>query len=195
MLGRVEFDFSDAPAATVEVDVSHGMLSDFAGIGQAALNGVAAALSESAETQADDPLRQSAEHLQAVNQIVNSLAGVVHEVRVRVYEDLGEQNQAKREAMVSHYRQKLEGTDWESIVRVREDDANINVSALRSDGAIRGLFVMVTDNDDLVMTNVVCELTPDKVQHLTNQATKIGMKFGLEQAIQDAMRGMRHAQR
>jgi hypothetical protein len=195
VVGRVEFDYANAPAATVEVDVSHGMLSDIAGIGQAALNGVAEALSESSTGQGDGPVRQSAEHLQAANQIIASLTGVVHEVRVRVYDDLADEDQGMREAMVSHYQQKLQGTEWESIVRVHDDDAKVNVSALRHDGAIRGLFVIISEDGSLVMANLVCELTPDKVQQVTTQATKIGMKVGLEQAIHDAMRGLRQAQR
>lgn len=189
-VGRIEFDFADAPPATVEVDVSHGLLADFAGIGQAAIAGVTQALSESSASS-DEAIQQSAEHLKAVNQIVSALTGVVHEVRVRVYDDLGE-NPSTRDAMVAHYQQKLEGTDWESIVRVSEDDSNVNVCAARGDGAVRGIFVIVTEDDELVMANIVCELTPEKVQHVTHQATTIGMKMGLEQAIRDMMRGMQH---
>ena len=45
--GRVDFDFADAPPATVEVDLREGMLSAITGIGQAAVQGVAEALVES----------------------------------------------------------------------------------------------------------------------------------------------------
>jgi hypothetical protein len=187
-IGRIEFDYANAPPATVELDLSQGLLADFAGIGQAAIAGVSQALSESS-AGSDEAIRQSSEHLQSVNQIVSALTGVIHEVRVRVYDDLG-QDASTRDSMVAHYQQKLRGTDWESIVRVSEDNANVNVSAVRSDGAIRGVFVVVTEDDEVVMANIVCELTPEKVQQVTHQATSIGMKMGLEQAIREMMREM-----
>jgi hypothetical protein len=194
VIGRVEFDFEGAPAATVEVDLSHGMLADMAGIGQGAIGGVVEALIESGGSE--DSVQQSAEHLQAANQILSTLSGVVHEVRIRVYENVPESAQPARASMISHYQQKLHGTDWDNVVRVREGDGNVVVCALRANGAIRGLFVMVSEHDELVMANVVCELTPDKVKQVTNQATRIGMKFGLGKVIQDAMQEIngRHAE-
>jgi hypothetical protein len=195
VMGRVEFDFEGAPPATIEVDLSHGMLSDVAGIGQAAVGGVVEALIQSGGSE-DSSIQQSAEHLEAVNQILSTLSGVVHEVRVRVYENAVELAQPERASMISHYQQKLNGTDWDNVVRVREGEGSVVVCTLRSGGAIRGLFVMVSEHDDLVIANVVCELTPDKVKQVTNQATRIGMKFGLKKVIQDAMRGVnqRHAE-
>ena len=190
MPGRVEFDFVGAPPATVEVDVSQGMLAALAGIGQGAIGGISEALVESSSGQGDTAVRQSAEHLQAVNQIVAALTGVVHEVRVRVYDDLPPAAQATRGSMIAHYQDKLRSSDWESVVRVRDDDSNVNVCVVRDANAIRGVFVMVAGDEDLVMANLVCELTPEKVHQVSNQATKIGLKVGLEKAIQDAMKGM-----
>jgi hypothetical protein len=185
--GRVAFDFPGAPPATVEVDLSQGMLSDITGIGQAAIGGVIEGILSSGG-QSSDAVQQSAEHLQAINQIVGSLSGVVHEVRIRIYDDLPADADGARTAMVAHYQQKMAGTDWDSVVRVREGDSNVSVCALRSDGAIRGIFAVVSEDNELIMVNVVCELTPEKIKEATSQATRIGMKLGLEKAIQEAMR-------
>ena len=193
MPGRVDFDFPAAPPANVEVDLSQGMLAALTGIGQAAIGGATEALRESSSGQGNPAVHQSAEHLQAINQIVSALTGVVHEVRVRVYEDLPPGAQATLGSMVTHYQQKLQNTAWDNVVRVREDDSTVNVCVLREANAIRGVFVMVAEGEDLVIANVVCELTPEKVQQVTHQATKIGLKVGLEQAIQEAMKGMQHA--
>ncbi len=72
--------------------------------------------------------------------------------------------------------------------RVRDADESVVVCVLQHASAIRGLFIMVSDRDDLVLVNVVCQLTPENVKQLTNQATKIGMKAGLEGLIEDAMK-------
>ena len=45
--GNVEFDYADAPAANVELDLSQGMFHDLFGIGDAAVAGVADALAKS----------------------------------------------------------------------------------------------------------------------------------------------------
>jgi len=192
MPGRVDFDFPAAPPANVEVDLSQGMLAALTGIGQAAIGGATEALQEASTGQSNPAVDQSAEHLKAVNQIVSALTGVVHEVRVRVYEGVPA-SQAVRGSMVAHYQQKLQDTAWDNVVRVREDDATVNVCVMRDGNAIRGVFVMVAEDEDVVMVNVVCELTPEKIQQVTHQATKIGLKVGLEQAIQEAMKELQRA--
>jgi hypothetical protein len=184
--GRVAFDLADAPAATVEVDLTEGLLSAFTGVAKAAIEGVAEALLESSEGRSDAIL-QSAEHLQAVDAIVETLRNVVREVRVRVYEHGSEETQSTRAAMVEHYQKKLAGTHWESVVRVQEGDGNVVVFALQDAGTIHGLFTIVSEPDDLVIANVVCDLTPENVKQVTSQATKIGMKVGLEKLIEQAM--------
>ncbi len=185
-VGRVEFDFPDAPAATVEVDLTEGMLSAFAGVGKAAIQGAIEGLSR--EEQPDSAVQQSAEHLQAVNDVFEIASSVIREVRVRVYSDLSARTQDAHAAMVGHYQEKLDGTNWDNVVKVHDGGTNVVVCVLEEDGAIRGAFVIVSEQDDLVMVNVVCELTPDKVRQVTSQATQIGMKVGLEEVIEQAIR-------
>ena len=184
-IGRVDFDVPDAPAATVEVDLKEGILSAIGGIGKAAIQGVIEGLEHQGE--GDSAVQQSAEHLQAVNGIVEIASNMIREVRVRVYGQLSEQTQNTRASMVEHYRNKLDGTKWDSVVRVHEGDSSVVVYTLQDDGTIRGLFVIVSEPDDLVMVNVVCELTPEKVKQITSHATQIGMKVGLEELIENAI--------
>lgn len=184
-MGRVDFDFPDAPAATVEVDLKEGMLSAIGGVGKAAIQGAIEGLTRHGE--GESAVQQSAEHLQAVNDIVDIASNMIREVRVRVYGQLSEQNQDTRASMVEHYQNKLDGTNWDSVVRVHEDDTSVVVCALQDDGAIHGLLVIVSEPDDLVMVNVVCELTPEKVKQVTSHATQIGMEVGLEELIEQAV--------
>jgi hypothetical protein len=191
-MGRVDFDFPDAPAATVAVDFKEGMLSAIGGIGKAAIQGAIEGLASHGE--GDSPVQQSAEYLQAVNDIVDIASNMIREVRVRVYGQLSEQTQNLRTSIVEHYQNNLDGTNWDSVVRVHEDDTSVVVYVLQGDGAIHGLFVIVSEPDDLVMVNVVCELTPEKVKQITSHATQIGMKVGLEELIEHAV-GQIHKQR
>ena len=55
---------------------------------------------------------------------------------------------------------------------------------------LRGIFVLVSEEDELVLANVVCELAPDRVRQVAHGATLICMKFGLDKAIQQAMLGI-----
>ncbi len=186
-VGRVEFDFANAPAASVEVDLDEGMLPAITGLGKAAIQGVVEALVESGQGRGDSAAEQSAEHLQAVHDIFETTSNVIREIRVRVYEDLSEKTQYSRASMIEHYQKKLAGTNWDSVARIHEGDSVVVVCVSRSGGAIHGFFVIVSERDDLVMANIVCELTPEKVKQATSQATKIGMKAGLEDLIERAI--------
>jgi hypothetical protein len=188
VVGRVDFDFPNAPPATVEVDLGEGMLADITGIAQAAIGGVVEGLLESAQGREPGAVQLSAEHLASAQKVVESVSGVVREIRVRVYDNLPESAAAIRTSMTAHYRQKVHHSDWDHLVRVHDGDTNVNVCALRRDGAIRGLFVMVSEDDQLVLANIVCDLSPEMVKQVTKQATQIGLQVGLEQALQEAMR-------
>ncbi len=187
LVGRVPFDFPDAPPATVEVDLSEGMMLALSGIGQAALNGVAEALVESDQEHPAPEIAQSAQHLKAVNQMVTELTRAVHEVRVRVHDNLSDVAPETCAGMIRHYSDQLRDSSWDSIVRVNDHGSTVNVNVLRSEGAIRGIFVLVSDQNQLVMANVVCELTSERIKQVAHGATLIGMKFGLDKAIQQAM--------
>jgi hypothetical protein len=171
----------------VEVDLSEGMMLALSGIGQAALNGVAEAIVESDQENPAPEIAQSAEHLRAVNQMVSELTSAVHEVRVRVYDNLSDVAADTRAGMIRHYSEQLGNSSWDSIVRVNDHGSLVNVNVLRSEGAIRGIFVLVSEQDHLVMANIVCELTSERIKQVAHGATLIGMKFGLDKAIQQAM--------
>ena len=187
--GRVEFDFADAPPANVAVDLKDEMLLALTDIAKAAVEGVVEGLMESSENEA---VQQSAHHLHAVREILGLATEAIQEVRVRVYEDLADDD--SQASMVKYYHQKVaQGKGWQNVVRVRDGDEDVAVCIQQDQSAIRGVFVIVSDGNDLVLANVVGELTPDRVKNLTNQAVKVGMQFGLEHVIEDAMRGMPRA--
>ena len=181
--GRVDFDFDGAPAANVEVDLKNGTLASMSNIATAAVEGMIDGLNESAESPA---IRESTHLLNAVREIVGLTTEVVREVRVRVYEDLPDQQVHAN--MLAHYQEKLSNDDWDKVISVREHGEQVAVCVQQTDSAINGVFVMVAERDELVLANVVCELTPERVKELTSKATKVGMKFGLGDAIEQAMR-------
>ena len=57
-------------------------------------------------------MRQSAEQLRAINEIVSTLSGVVTELRVRFYEGSAARGADSTTSMASHYHQKPIGSDW-----------------------------------------------------------------------------------
>lgn len=186
-IGRVQFDFPDAPPATVEVDLNEGMMMALSGIGQAAVGGVAEALLESEQGKGTPEITRSAEHLQAVNRMVSELTGTLHEVRVRVYDNLSDVAPETRSGMIQHYMNQLQGSSWDSIVRVNDRGSKVSVNVLRLEGSIRGILVVVSEQHELVLVNAVCDLSPERVKQVAHGATLIGMKFGLDKAIQQAM--------
>ena len=185
--GRVEFDFQNAAPANVEIDLKNGMLSALTDIAVAAVDGATEGLRESGQ---GDAVRESTEIMGAVREVLGLTSEVVKEVRLRIYEDL--EDASSQMAMQKYYQEKLDGNNWDNVVRVREGDESVAVCVHREGSAIRGIFVMVAENDEMVLANVVCSVTPEKVKQLTHKATKIGMRFGLGDAIEQVMREISH---
>lgn len=187
-LGRIDLSYDGLPPATVEVDLSQGMFTDLFGIGDAAIAGVAEALAKAVGTNgAAEGTQLAAEQMAAARQIVEIASQVVHEVRVRVYQDLpSDEDQPTK--LMAHFNEVVRSGSWETIVRAREEENTVSVSVARQDGAMRGLFVVAYDGDDLVMANIVCDISPDIAKKLTSVATKIGLEAGLAQVIEAEMR-------
>lgn len=185
--GRVEFDFPGAAPANVEIDLKNGMLSALTDIAVAAVDGAAEGIRESGQ---GDAVRESTEIMGAVREVLGVTSEVVREVRLRMYEGL--EDSTSQASMLKYYQEKLDGNNWDNVVRVREGDENVAVCVHREGSSIRGIFVMVAERNEMVLANVVCELNPEKIKQLTHKATKIGMRFGLGEAIEDVMREIAH---
>lgn len=185
---RVDFDHPGSGSPTVEVDLPAGMLSDLVGLGDAAVAGVAEALNGaqlSGDVQAEVKLAH--EQLAAIRAIVASLQGAIGEVRVRVY-DGDSDAPVNAAAITEHYAQKLQGSAWDKIVSVRENDDSATVFLVRDAGAVKGVFVVVADGSDLVLANVLCDVSPERIKQITQQAASIGLELGGEQALRELAR-------
>jgi hypothetical protein len=189
--GRIDFQAADLPPATVEVDLSQGMFRDLFGIGDAAVAGVAETLRQSSERNGAEGTRMAAEQLAAARQIIDLAGDVVREVRVRVYDESPE-GSVDAASVATKFDAQLREDDWENVVRVRDDDASVRVSLLREEGTIRGIFIVAGERDELVLANVVCDISPENIKKLTSAAAKIGLENGLQQILEEQMREMKH---
>jgi hypothetical protein len=193
VVGRIDFEAADLPAANVEIDLTQSMFGDLFGLGDAAIAGVAEALLGSGDARGNgESTRLAAEQLQSAQQIMRLASDVVREVRVRVYQDFSIDSDEGKSPFVIFDRQ-LEENDWETLVRVRNDDENVRVSLLRDEGAVRGLFVVAANGGELVLANIVCDVSPENVKKLTSAATKIGLDNGLSQVIEMKMKELHHS--
>jgi hypothetical protein len=177
-VGNVEFDCPDAPKTTMQVDLSQGLFTDMFGIGNAAISGVVEGLAEAAGAKdATDETKATAEQVEAARQMVELCGQLIKGVRVRVYEDSEKSSAA--ETLTAYYEKKLKAEHWETIARVDDGDEMVVVSAIRAGGAFKGLFVIANDGDQLVLTNVVCDVSPENVKKITSAATRSGLKADL----------------
>jgi Domain of unknown function (DUF4252) len=181
--GRIDFAAANLPPATVEVDLTQDVFGDLIGLGDAAVAGVAESLLQSAGANDNpDGLNLAADQLEAGRQILQIASQVVHEARVRVYDNLADKSE-DTPAILSRFDGQLGADGWDTVVRVRDGDDSVRVSLVRSDGAVRGAFVVVADGNDVVLVNVVCDVSPENVKKLSAAATKIGLENGLGEVI------------
>ncbi len=70
---------------------------------------------------------------------------------------------------------RLEDQGWDTVVRVRDDDEDVNIHVRENDGAIAGMFVMVIspDDDETVFVSIVGEIDPEQIGRL-------GRKFDID---------------
>ena len=112
-----------------------------------------------------------------MRQIVQLAGQVVKGVRVREYDEAAPL--AIKEVGAPHFSAKLKAQNWETVVRVRSEDELYVVTCYASDGAIKGFFLIVHDEDSTVLANVVCDLSPENMQKLASAASMAGVKLGL----------------
>lgn len=190
--GRIDFNEAKLPAATVEVDLSEAMFGDLVGLGEAAIAGVGDTLRQSTGAgRGSEGTRIAADQLAAARQLLQLAHGVVREVRVRIYEDFAEEA-VDADALMSQFDNQLRSGSWESIVKVRNGKDNVRVSLLRKNGAVLGAFIVIADGRNLVLANVVGDVSPENVKKLTSAAAKIGLENGLQQILDAKMSKLRH---
>jgi len=193
--GRIDFASADLPPATVEMDLSQEIFSDLFGLGDAAIAGVIESLTQSnAQTngaQNSKATELAAEQLAAGRQIMQLAKEVVREVHVRVYKNFDDQQRGAAELAV-RFDQQLASGHWDKVIKIRDGNKSVHMSLLRVEGSILGVFVIVADGKDVVLANVICDVSPENIKQLTAAATKIGLELGLRDAIEREMKHLLH---
>jgi len=102
-----------------------------------------------------------------------SMLGKLKAIQVRGYTLTPEQvDGISRHA--SDYSRRLEGSGWDTVARVREDDEDVHMYVKASDDAIDGLVVMVVapGENETVFVNIVGNINPEEIG-------RIGRKFDI----------------
>ncbi len=187
-LGRIEFNHPGSAKKYVEFDLGAAMFGDLFGIGDAALAGVVDALGQSPQAkEGSQAVQMAAEKAAAAREFVGIARDVVKSVRVRAYDGL--ENATEEQASVSaHYDQQLQSGGWESLLRAHDGDKSVQVSAVRADGAIKGVFVIASERDKLVLVNVICDVSPENAKRLTTAAVTAGLQAGLDKQLEKALK-------
>ncbi len=187
-LGRIEFDQAGSAKKFVEVNLSPAMFGDLFGIGDAALSGVVDALQNSPQAkEGSKAIEMAAEKAAAGREFVAIAKNVVKSVRLRAYDGL--ENPAQEQAkMIAHYDRQLQSGGWENAVRAQDGDKSLQVSAVHADGSIRGLFIIASERDKLLLVNVICDISPENAKRLSTAAVKAGLEAGLDKQIEAAMK-------
>ena len=177
-IGEVDLDCPDLPDASIEVDLSQGMFKDLFGLGDALITGAVEGLAKATGADDDsDEAHATAEQLQAAHQIVQLFGQVVKGVHVREYD---EDTPLPIKEIAKHFSAKLKTQNWETVVRVRSEDELYVVNVLRVDGAIKGVFLIIHEDDSTVLANIVCDLSPENMQKLASAACAAGVQFSME---------------
>jgi hypothetical protein len=67
----------------------------------------------------------------------------------------------------------------------------VQIAAVRSDGAIKGLFIIASEGNNLVLVNVTCDISPENAKKLTTAAVKAGLQAGLDKHLEQALKHMK----
>ena len=189
-VGRIEFSHPGAAKKFVEFDLGPAMFGDLFGIGDAALAGIAETLGDSPQArEGSEAIKLAAEKAAAAREFVGIAKDVVKSIRVRAYDGL--ENPTEEKSSVSgYYDQQLQSGGWENTLRAQDGDKSVRVSAVRADGAIKGLFVVASESNKLVLVNVICDISPENAKRLSTAAVKAGLQAGLDKHLEQALKNI-----
>ena len=178
--GYIDFRAAALPPASVEVDLTHGIFGDLFGLGDAALAGAMTAFTDSSgSNEATEATRFAAKQLGELRSVLPLAKDVIREVRVRAYRE-----QHVFSEMAAQFDSQLKTGNWQCILRVRDGKMAANVSLLRSNGTIQGVFILASERDKTILANVVCDISPEKAEKLAAAITKIGLDAGLRKELE-----------
>lgn len=188
--GRVSFDLPDLPPATVEIDLGKGLIRHALSLGDAAVAGFLEGLMTAPDSQSSENAQFVAEQLTSARELGDVVSEVVHEIHVRAWDKLAPESQLA-ENLFAHFDTQLPGEGWESAVRVRDGSDMVRVFVHRDGESLSGILIVAGKGNDLMLANVIGDLSPANVQTLIATATKIGVKLGLDKEIHRAVDQMR----
>ena len=189
--GRVSLDIPDLPPATVELDLGQGLIRHSLSLCDATLAGFLEGLMTSPSAESSENARFVTEQLTSARELGDAVSEVLHEVHVRVWDNLPSESRVA-EQVFDHLDTNMSSAGWESAVRVRDGHSTVRVFVQRSENSLNGLLIVAAEGNDLVVTNLIGDLSPEKVQRVSATATKIGVKLGLDKEINRAVEQLRH---
>ena len=187
----ITLDYPSAPPAVVEVDLSLGLFSDLFGITDSALQGVVEAAmrfgNQSGEQEAQ-AVEFTAKQLQVIQKVLNIAKQSINGLELRVYDDF----ESGASQMQSYYSKKLNDAGWDSALRVRDGNQQVQVSLRRDSGAIKGAFLIASEGKgELVIALLDCNLSPENAKQLTDAITSAALDLGLAKQLQQGLAEMK----
>lgn len=117
-------------------------------------------------------LRMVAEASKYEDPELSELLQGLRAIQVRGFDVRGNAREFRRRS--DEFGDRLEARGWETVVRVRDDEEQVNMYLLTREGVIDGMVVLAVDEDDdeAVVVNIVGNIDPEQVG-------RIGRKFNL----------------
>jgi hypothetical protein len=95
-------------------------------------------------------------------ELFNSLRGV----RVNIYNTDGESDAAFNK--ITEVTSLLQNSTWEPVVRVNEDDEQVQIFLKMDGDAVQGLTLMAVDDEEAVFINVIGNINPRDLGKIVN---------------------------
>ncbi len=174
---------AELPTPKVSITLSADLINDVFGVTNAALTGVAEAMN--AHQGGNEAVRLTAEQIAAAKRVIGLATDSVNGVRLRVYEGL---DPAVTNGLLATHNATLADEGWEQVVEVNDKKERVRIALRNSEGAVRGVRVLVLTGSETVTIDADCDLSPERVQELTRTATQIGFELGLEEALEEVVK-------
>ncbi len=95
---------------------------------------------------------------------LSGLLSRIEGIYVRGYTDSTITARRDRSGEISRLTDRLQGEGWETVVRIRDEGDDVNVSLRMTDEAIAGLLVMVNDAEgEHIFINIVGDIRPEEL--------------------------------
>ena len=121
------------------------------------------------------PLFLIAKLVEAEDPEASEFLSDIKAVKIRIY-DQTTLSEEELEEVLDFYKEQLQRSEWEVLVRVRDEESTVGVYSLTKGDTVSGLVILASEREELVIVNLAGDIDVTRLSQVDGIA---GVNLGL----------------